>query len=153
MRRACRTEGAAMPAPLPPRRACRRAYVAEPSQVREARRFLAEVLDGHPAADDAVACLSELIANAVIHSASAHGGKVTVRAAVLHGGRLRVEVQDDGGPWRRADGVDGDSGRGLLIVGKLASAWGITEVSGGRVAWFEMAGIAAASPDGPIHAR
>src|SRR5262245_8683401 len=102
--------------PLPQRRAHCRAYVAEPSQVREARLFLAEVLDGYPCAADAVTCLSELMANSVTHSASAHGGKVTVRAT-LNGGRLRVEVQDDGGSWRRAADVDGDSGRGLLIVG------------------------------------
>ena len=35
------------------------AFPATPAQARAARRSLARVLDGHPAADDAVLCLSE----------------------------------------------------------------------------------------------
>jgi hypothetical protein len=40
------------------------------SEVGEARRFLAGYLDGCPADDDAILCLSELVANAVVHSNS-----------------------------------------------------------------------------------
>ena len=36
------------------------AFPATPAQAREARRSLARILDGHPAADDAVLCLSDL---------------------------------------------------------------------------------------------
>ena len=37
-----------------------RAFPATPEQVREARRFLAGILGGSPAADDAILCLSDL---------------------------------------------------------------------------------------------
>lgn len=41
-----------------------RTFPAVPAQVGEARRFLAGVLDGDPACDDAALCLSELASNA-----------------------------------------------------------------------------------------
>ncbi|HUY51489.1 MAG TPA: ATP-binding protein [Streptosporangiaceae bacterium] len=47
-----------------------RSFPAQPDQVRHARRFLAQVLDGCPAADDAILCLSELTSNALTHSNS-----------------------------------------------------------------------------------
>lgn len=116
-----------------------RTFPATPLQVREARRFLTRVLDGRPAADDAALCLGEVAANATIHSRSRDGGHFTVRAQI-HGGRLRVEVQDEGGPWSRpVRRRDGQHGRGLLIVAALAHDWGRAGDSeaGWRV-WFEM---------------
>ena len=102
-----------------------RAFPATPQQVGEARRFLAAILDGRSAADDAVLCLSELASNAVLHSRSAaHGAQFTVRATVQND-RLRVEVSDDGGPWHRPDGsTDQQHGRGLVIVSQLSTTWG-----------------------------
>ena len=56
-----------------------RTFPATPEQAGEARRFLAAILDDHPA-DDAILCLSELVTNATIHSPSAQrGGCLTVR--------------------------------------------------------------------------
>ncbi len=56
-----------------------RRFPATPDQAGQARRFLAAILDGHPA-DDAILCLSELVTNATIHSRSAQpGGCLTVR--------------------------------------------------------------------------
>src|ERR1017187_10031715 len=102
-----------------------RAFPATREQVREARQFLASALDGRPAADDAVLCLSELVTNATVHSRSREpGGHFTVRAAI-RGGRLRVEVHDEGGPWTQPmRSRDGQHGLGLLIVGQLAGDWG-----------------------------
>ena len=114
---------AAAPLPL----AWSRAYPARPEQIREARRFLADVLDGCPAADDAILCVSELATNAVLHSNSRQpGGSFTVRAAMRAGDRLRIEVTDQGGPWAPYPDHDAGHGRGLLIVGRLAADWGIT---------------------------
>lgn len=117
-----------------------RAFPAIPEQAREARRFLAAVMDGRPEADDAALCLSELAANAILHSRSRDpGGQFTVRIRIRDG-RLRVEVDDQGGPWTKpARRHDGQHGRGLLIVARLADEWG----RGGNPAtgwtmWFEM---------------
>lgn len=46
-----------------PPRTCSRMFPAIPSQAAEARRFAAAILDGHPAADDTILCLSELVSN------------------------------------------------------------------------------------------
>ena len=118
-----------------------RTFPAVPAQVREARRFLAGLLDGGPAAGDALICLSELVSNAVVHSRSSQpGGTFTVRVQ-LADQRLRVEVCDQGGPWhspgRASSGEPG--GRGLLIVGQLASRWGCEGHSRtGWTVWFEL---------------
>jgi anti-sigma regulatory factor (Ser/Thr protein kinase) len=117
-----------------------RAFPAAPEQVREARRFLAGVLDGGPAAGDAVLCLSELVTNATVHSRSGEpGGRFTVTAAIA-GGRLRVEVRDEGGPWTQpVRSRDGQHGRGLLVVGQLARDWGRAGDSAtGWTIWFTM---------------
>ncbi len=116
-----------------------RAFLATPEQVREARRFLAGILGGSPAAADAILCLSELVTNATVHSRSCMpGGQFTVRAEI-HSGRLRVEVEDQGGLWTRPTPGDGQHGHGLHIVSQLAHAWGITGDSDtGWTVWFEL---------------
>jgi anti-sigma regulatory factor (Ser/Thr protein kinase) len=144
-----------------PQLAWSRAFPAAPAQAIEARRFLAAILDGRPAADDAILCLSELVTNATVHSRSRGGGHYTVRAE-LHERHLRVEVQDEGGPWTwprgGSNGVVGDTlslggkgghhhlteagerhGRGLLIVSRLSRDWGRHGSSAaGWTVWFEM---------------
>jgi anti-sigma regulatory factor (Ser/Thr protein kinase) len=108
-------------------------------QVRHARRALAGVLAGCPAADDIVLCLSELATNAARHSASAGpGGIFRVAADVIEGAGVHLDVTDEGGPWR--PGSDGD-GRmhGLGIVRALAVS---VSINGGAAAgwtvctWF-----------------
>ncbi|HUY45524.1 MAG TPA: ATP-binding protein [Streptosporangiaceae bacterium] len=115
-----------------------RTFPAQPDQVRHARRFLAQVLDGCPAADDAIVCLSELVTNALLHSVSSRpGGTFRVRAT-LWAGLLRVEVEDDG-PWEPGISHDSHGGRGLVIVDALARNWGITENGqASRTIWFEL---------------
>ena len=118
-----------------------RTFPARPAQVGEARRFLAGLLDGGPAAGDALLCLSELASNAVVHSRSAQpGGAFTVRVQ-LDSQRLRVAVCDQGGPWQSPGQASTDEphGRGLLIVGQLATRWGCAGHSRtGWTVWFEL---------------
>ena len=127
-----------------------RIFPATAEQVHEARQFLATILDGRPAADDALLCLSELVTNAIVHSDSAKpAGQITVRAQ-LHGSQLRVEVTDQGGPWAaHPSDPAGLHGRGLVILSRLADAWGrIGNPTVGWTVWFELtsARIAPRSP-------
>lgn len=117
-----------------------RGFPAVPEQVREARQFLATILDGRSEADDALLCLSELVTNAVVHSESGKpAGQISVRAQ-LHGSRLRVEVTDQGGPWTaHPSDRAGLHGRGLVILSRLVDAWGrIGNPTVGWTVWFEM---------------
>ena len=113
-------------------------FPGTPEQVGKARRFLAAILEGRSAADDAALCLSELASNACLHSRSGKpGGQFTVRAELSTKG-LRVEVRDGGGPWLWPAETD-ERGRGLLIIGALARAWGRAgDRERGWTVWFEM---------------
>jgi hypothetical protein len=115
----------ASPAQLVPPHTFTRSFPAQPDQVREARAFLRAALEGCPVADDAVLCVSELAANAVLHSASGKpGGRFTVRAEVHPGNYVWVEVEDNGGAWNQHPHRDGRP-HGLDIVRALATDSGI----------------------------
>jgi anti-sigma regulatory factor (Ser/Thr protein kinase) len=106
--------------------------------VGHARRFLRDMLPpDHPGVDDMVTVVSELVCNAVVHTASGDGGRVTV--SLLAGpGVHRVEVADDGARGRRPrlKGETGaESGRGLRIVDALARSWGFRADGPGTVVW------------------
>jgi serine/threonine-protein kinase RsbW len=110
-------------------------YPAEPEQIRNARAALAGWLRGYPRADEAILIASELAANSVLHSASRDGGTFTLRAEV-RADRLRIEVEDAGGPWR--DGPRDDSRpHGLDVVNAIAGPgnWGVDGDARGRTAW------------------
>lgn len=100
-------------------------FAARPDQVRAARRFMTGILAGCPVAADMILCLSELAANAVIHSSSSlPGGAFAVRAEILDGCYVRIEVHDDGGPWQPRAHHDGRP-HGLDIVASLAAQSGV----------------------------
>jgi anti-sigma regulatory factor (Ser/Thr protein kinase) len=116
--------------PTPPKRPGPAAFRlrAEPEAAAIARRFtrswLSELLPGDSAvADDALLVLTELVANAVQHTASAH---ILCRLSAS-GDELHVTVEDEGGtlavPRPRFPSDDVECGRGLLLVEALASAW------------------------------
>lgn len=78
---------------------------------------------------------SEVIANAVQHSAAPCDVAVTRTEE-----RLRVEVTDTNPslPSVVEAGPSDESGRGLLLVGALADAWGTQPESWGKTTWFEI---------------
>jgi hypothetical protein len=88
---------------------------------------------------DAVLCVSELAANAVTHSNSRFvGGRFTVAAERYSDGRFRIKVLDDGGRWIERPEAE-HAHLGLMIVNRLASAWGIqSDGPDGRAVWFEL---------------
>ncbi|MFG2006436.1 ATP-binding protein [Spirillospora sp. NPDC048911] len=110
-----------------------------PRAVQAVRRFAMELLTERPFRDDLVLCLSELVTNAVVHTASGRGGHVTV--AITEGGEgVQVDVSDDGGTGvpeicHEAEGV---SGRGLRLVEGLAGSWGVRVSREGTTVWFTM---------------
>jgi len=113
-------------------------YPGTPQQVRHARAALAKLLDGCPLAQETVLVASELCANAAVHSASCAGGDFTVRAEVYRN-YVRIEVEDDGGPWvqRQYD----DRPHGLDVVQAIAGTgnWGVEGDDVGRVVWARLA--------------
>jgi anti-sigma regulatory factor (Ser/Thr protein kinase) len=94
-------------------------------------------LDGtlHEDVRDALSLVvSELVTNAVVHGQ----GAIRLRLQ-LEAGDLRGEVIDDGHGFEhelRAAGPSATSGRGLLIVDRLTTRWGVHE--GTTHVWFEM---------------
>lgn len=117
-----------------------RIFAGSDSQVRYARDFTRRTLDGCPVVDDAVLLVSELAANAVVHTASGAGGVFSV---VIHPGDtwVVIEVYDGGSvstPCLPAGDVSGESGRGLGVVDAVAKRWGHAGGPSGRVVWFEL---------------
>jgi hypothetical protein len=116
-----------------------RGFAGEAAQVSRARAAVTLLLDGCPAAADAVLIASELAANAVVHTRSAApGGQFTVRAGACPGRHVWVAVQDAGGPWAGRD----DDGRphGLELTAALARDWGVGgDADHGRTVWAVLA--------------
>ncbi|WP_393062682.1 ATP-binding protein [Streptomyces sp. LN549] len=119
------------------------ALPAHPESVAGARRLTRSRLDEWRLSDDAydaaVLIVSELVTNAVVHTASA---RVVCELRRL-GSRLRIAVQDQGhqpgGPQLGA-GADDEHGRGLLLVDAMCSAWGSRDAGNGsgRIVWAEL---------------
>ena len=113
-------------------------YGGGPEHVRQARADARDLLAGCPAADEVILCLSELATNAVRHSHSRRpGGTFTVRVERCPGAYIRIEVEDDGGPWL-GPAPDPGSGRGLDIIGALAPEWGVATSPAGRTVWARL---------------
>ena len=119
-----------------------RRFPGRPDHIGAARRFVAAALAAWPAAQEAAQLLvSEVVTNAIQHSASGdHGGSLEVRYT-LDDHEIYVEVLDAGGtaaPNRHAEHLEGSSGRGLALVEALASAWGVYDHQAGRAVWFRL---------------
>ncbi|WP_344490902.1 SpoIIE family protein phosphatase [Streptomyces enissocaesilis] len=88
-------------------------------------------------ADEIELAADELMTNALLHT---DGGAV-VTARVLAGAqrRLRIEVEDRSSalPRRREAGEAGVSGRGLMLVDRLADVWGVESRGSGKCVWCE----------------
>jgi anti-sigma regulatory factor (Ser/Thr protein kinase) len=128
-----------------------RLFWGHPAQVRTARRFVVASLACCPVPidRDVVALLvSELVTNAVVHSASGRAdgtllvGYQLARDKLDPGHlRLRVEVRDLGAPGyprRCRHALESNGQRGLEVVEALASRWGVGRHPRGRAVWFEL---------------
>ena len=108
---------------------------------RLARAWLADRLDGlsEDVVSDALILTSELVTNAVVH------GRPEATLSMLRTPRtLRVAVADHGQGLPvvcdQSLGSPRVSGRGLLIVNRLAAAWGVDrDEPSGKTVWFTLA--------------
>ena len=124
----------------------------EPTSPGAARRFVTDCVASLDRAPTEVAALlvSELVTNAVLHARTAM--MVTVTTA---DGLVRVAVQDGSPalPTLRHYDRSASTGRGLQLVERLASRWGVDADDRSKTVWFELAlGGAAgrgAGDDGP----
>lgn len=113
--------------------------------MHDLRRFLRDLTsqwDLNGLTDELALLATEVVTNALIHAHS----EVDVQLRD-YADRLRVEVHDsDPHPPVPAVVLDADesgdseaeSGRGLLIVDAVASAWGSYPVGRGKTTWFEL---------------
>ena len=112
---------------------------AEPEQVAEARRLVADYLRDRGEEDGEVAVLltSELVTNAILYGL----GPLELRAHT-EGSALRIEVRDQepaSPPVLRSDAdLTEIGGRGLQLVDTLADRWGWSAEPEGKVVWFEL---------------
>ncbi len=109
-----------------------------PSSPGRARRFVRDVLAawGVEQFEEAATLLtSELVTNAVLHARTRP--ELTLR---LSGDRLWVGVFDGTpiSPTRKRYGPDAATGRGLMLVERMAAAWGTSVSEQGKVVWFEL---------------
>jgi len=105
-----------------------------------ARRFVSDTLRGWGCDDaipDAQLLVSELVTNAVLHARSAT--RVTV---TRDGATVRISVDDDSPtrPRLRELGPEAVTGRGLLLVDRIARRWGVDPRADGKCVWFEVDG-------------
>ena len=115
-----------------------------PSVARLFIRNLCREWGAEAVCDVAELLSSELVTNAVVHAKTS----VELEAAYDEASGLRVDVYDrsadevDRSPRPPEEGAEG--GRGLAIVARLASGWGVVPCSPGKRVWFTLASAAVA---------
>lgn len=115
-----------------------RRFPNDPTAVRAARKFAIGELSGHsPALLEVVELLvSELAGNCVRHTESSFEVRVS---SDRHKVSVSVADRGPGTPAVRHVDVNASSGRGLALVERLASSWGVNRnrsPSGGKAVWF-----------------
>jgi anti-sigma regulatory factor (Ser/Thr protein kinase) len=109
------------------------------SAAAQARRFVRETLgtwgvDGE-ALEDCQLLVSELVTNAFLHARSAAQVSLEQRAGVL---RVAVCDASTTPPRLRDYGPEAVTGRGLVLVDRLARRWGVDTDGAGKCVWFEI---------------
>jgi anti-sigma regulatory factor (Ser/Thr protein kinase) len=105
---------------------------------REVVEFVLDSLVDRDVIDTVLLLTSELVTNAVVHARTPTTLRVLVEPNVP---RVRVEVADGvpQQPRARDPGPNETSGRGLMLVDRLATHWEVDSNEAGKVVWFELA--------------
>ncbi len=125
----------------------RRTFPSAPASAGEARRFVESVLAAahlDHLVYAATVLVSELVANAILHT----GTPIEVVISPEADG-VRVEVHDGSPllPIRKHYSNMSGTGRGLLLVERMATEWGSDRTDDGKVVWFELDGSSATAID------
>lgn len=118
-----------------------------PTAVRHLIRAAVAAWGAGERADEIELAADELMTNALVHTDG--GAQVGLRLTAQ--GRVRFEVEDSSSalPRPRDAGDWEESGRGLLLVDRLADAWGVEPRGGGKRVWCEFTLAAPASAPEP----
>ncbi|MEV7150822.1 ATP-binding protein [Streptomyces sp. NPDC093084] len=114
-----------------------------PEEVSRARRWTRDILRGSPLAEDVELIVSELSANAILHTASGCESGSFHLAVAVSAQVVAVSVTDDGGgrtapKVNRVEHQDGEHGRGLGMVSALAHRVVIHESQAGHTVTAEL---------------
>lgn len=115
---------------------------AHPGSPAQARRLTRDRLSGWSVCadtcDTAVLVISELVTNAIVHTAS----RRVVCELHDHDGILHIAVHDEGCapgvPHPSPRRAEEEHGRGLLLVEAMCHAWGAQEHGPGLLVWAEL---------------
>lgn len=111
--------------------------IETPAAVRRFVRNVTAARISNERAEDVDLLVSEVVTNAV-----KYGGGDFVRVTVAERGPgVRIDVTDHSSDPPRvvAPSADRTGGRGMLLVDRIASRWGIEPIHGiGKVVWFEL---------------
>jgi hypothetical protein len=129
---------------LPPRAAllekplkCAGSFRGRLDQVGHARAFISAFMGGCAATDDAMLLISELCANAVMHTSSGKPGGIFTVRAVLADHCMCAEVEDQGSTWDgRLD--DARCPHGLFLLRQVAADCGTLRGAEGWITWFTL---------------
>lgn len=122
-----------------------------PAMARHLIRAAAAAWGARGQADEIELAADELMTNALVHTDGVGG----VSMRLTPEGRIRIEVDDTSSalPRRREADDWAVSGRGLMLVDRLADTWGVEPRGGGKCVWCEFAipggPDGAGEPDGP----
>ncbi|MFE5095710.1 SpoIIE family protein phosphatase [Streptomyces sp. NPDC056638] len=127
-------------APRPGGRLQQHVAQGDPEALSSARHMIRAAVRAWGArtrADEVELAADELITNALMHTDG--GAIVTIRVLTGPERRLRVDVEDRSSalPRRRDAGQAGVSGRGLMLVDRLADLWGVEPRGSGKCVWCE----------------
>jgi anti-sigma regulatory factor (Ser/Thr protein kinase) len=113
-------------------------YDLDTTAAREVRRHVRDLLAGYRGipVDDAVLVVDELVSNAYQHGQSPRACRLAFSS---EGQYLRVEVDDASPRQPRLRTADETGGRGLMLVDRLAPAWGVTYHDHHKTVWAELA--------------
>ncbi|MFJ2727786.1 ATP-binding protein [Streptomyces collinus] len=113
-----------------------------PEEVSRARRWTRDILRGSPLAEDAELIVSELSANAILHTASGQAYGSFHLAVAVSAQVVALSVTDDGGagtaPKVEHRNQDAEHGRGLGMVSAIAHRVVVHESDQGHTVTAEL---------------